>query len=175
MLGSVRACGGQRGSMSRDTMPRLQRYTPTSTGAPSPKSTRASPTWRALWLQRASLTASSILDRDHPRHPRLLHRHARELVHRLHRGLVVRMMRLHALRHVFHNLGETAYVRVVGGASTSSSRQNGAGSARRSRTPGNSRQRFLAADSKWIVLFFLRRSRHDRQPADSTSSPSISM
>ena len=61
MLGSVRGLRrGSAGSMSRDTIPRVQRYTPTSTTAPSPKSTQRKSHMASYRYIAASLTASSM-------------------------------------------------------------------------------------------------------------------
>ena len=116
MLGSVRCClrRGSVGSMARDRMPRLQRYTPTSTRAPSPNSTQRKSHMASYAYIAASLNRFVDVDRHHARHAGLLHRHSRELMHRLHRRLVVRDDdELHALGHLLDDLREAPDVRVV--------------------------------------------------------------
>src|SRR6476646_4288957 len=114
MLGSARTLREVSGKRRRPPKPLVQRYTPTTRRAPSPKSTHRKSHIAVRQLHRGESYRFVDVDGDHSGHAGLVHRHAGELMHRLHRRLVVSDDdELNASRHLAHDLRETTDVRIV--------------------------------------------------------------
>src|SRR6185369_7728885 len=114
ILGSARARRDVSGSRRRPPKPLVQRYTPTTSRAPSPKSTHRKSHIAVRQLHRGESYRFVDVDRDHSGHAGLVHRDAGELVHGFHGRLIVRDdHELHASRHLAHDFRKATDVRVV--------------------------------------------------------------
>src|SRR6185369_772497 len=114
ILGSARARREVSGSRRRPPKPLVQRYTPTTSRAPSPKSTHRKSHIAVRQLHRGESYCFVDVHCDHSGHTGLVHRHSGELMHGLHGRLVVSDdHELNASGHLAHDLRETTDVRVV--------------------------------------------------------------
>lgn len=108
--------------------------------------------------------------------PRFFHGHAGEMLGDLHGGLIVGdEQKLYPLGHFLDQLAEAAHIRFVKGASTSSSRQKGAGfSSKMANTRAAAVRAFSPPDKRWMELLRLPGGRAMMRTPASGESRSMS-